>query len=681
MAAETNALDLCKECIDSHRSFVLQGGAGSGKTESLKELLLYIKQSQPQARVVCITHTNAAVAEIVSRVGDRYPISTIHSFIYGLIGDYKKNIKSVISELFFAPLMIRADPVEGISEADYKKAEHEKYKKVYSKYASKLYSICKENCEKVTGKREYDKNPVMYNQSLNCRVQALNERISGIIEEKDYSGIYYNETKFDSLGDLSYGHDGLLAIFHLLFEKYSMLGKIISDKYDYLFIDEYQDTRAEILGDMLQLSSQHNLAIGLFGDSMQSIYDDGIGSISAYINDGILDEIPKADNYRCSYEVIKLINPLRLDSITQDVAFKRLTNGSYETEVDRHGTVKVLYAVTESKPTARSTPEEKEQFQVVINYLIAEAQKIASDSKVLILTNKAIAEKNGFKQLYKVFDDRYVDVSDRIENYLRSIQALDVSDLCRLYIKGDFNELIKLVRKGGYIIHTVSDKKKLHDIMQGIIDSKNFSIREIVELAISHKLIKRTETYSNISDRNANFLEQLKSDELYQKFKTLYLGGQNTYSRIKDSGIVSSEEEFDYYVSQWKRERFITELFSSQLKFAEVLNYAKYLDEETDYITMHKTKGTSIPSVIVVMEEYFWNEYDFSLLYKPDERKIEKQVNSQKLIYVACSRAKNNLVCVRVLTSDEVGMFKKMFPQAEEAPVPCNLSAKQSGFL
>lgn len=670
MAAETNALDLCKECIDAHRSFVLQGGAGSGKTESLKELLLYIKQSQPQARVACITHTNAAVAEIVSRVGDRYPISTIHSFLYGLIGDYKKNIKAVISELFLVPLMIRADQTEGISEVDYKKAEHEKYKKVYSKYASKLYSIRKENCEKVTSKREYDKNPAMYNQSLNCKIQDLNERISGIIEEKDYSGIYYNETKFDSLGDLSYGHDGLLAIFHLLFQKYPTLGKIISDKYDYLFIDEYQDTRAEVLVDMVQLSSKYSLAIGLFGDSMQSIYDDGIGSLAAYIEDGILAEIPKADNYRCSYEVIELINPLRLDSITQGVALKRLANGSYETEEDRHGTVKVLYAVTESKPTARSTPEEKEQFQVVINHLIAEAQKIAYDSKVLILTNKAIAEKNGFKQLYKIFDDRYVDVSDRIEHYLRSIQALDVSDLCCLYLKGDFNELIKLVRKGGYIIHTVSDKKKLHDIMQDIIDSKNFSIREIVELAISHKLIKRTETYSNISDRNANFLEQLKSDVLYQKFKALYLGGQNTYSRIKDSNIVSSEEEFVYYVSQWKRECFITELFSSQLKFTEVLNYAKYLDEETDYITMHKTKGTSIPSVIVVMEEYFWNEYDFSLLYNPNEQKIEKQVNSQKLIYVACSRAKNNLVCIRVLSRNEVEPFVRLFPQAEEIAVP-----------
>lgn len=670
MVAETNALELCKECIDFHRSFVLQGGAGSGKTESLKELLLYIKQSQPQARVVCITHTNAAVEEIVGRVGDRYPVRTIHSFLYGLVGEYKKNIKTIISELFFVPLMIRADQTEGTSEADYKKTEHEKYKKIYSKYANRLYSICKEDCEKAIGKREYDKAPAMYNQALNDKIQALNEKIAGLIGEKDYSEVYYNETKFDSLGDLSYGHDGLLAIFHLLFEKYPILGKIISDKYDYLFVDEYQDTRADVLGDILHLSTQHNLTIGLFGDSMQSIYSDGIGSLDDCIKGGIIIEIPKADNYRCSYEVVKFINPLRLDNITQDVAFKRLSDDGYETAVDRHGMVKVLYAVIENKPTARSNPEEKEQFQVVVNHLIEEAQKIASDSKVLILTNKAIAEKNGFRQLYKVFDDRYVDVSDRIENYLRAIQALDVSDLCCLYLKGDFNELIKTVRKGGYIIRNISDKKKLHEIMQSIVANQDFSIREIVEFAISHKLIKRTETCSNISDRNSNVLEQLKSNELYQKFKTLYLDGQNTYNRIKDSGIVSSEEEFDYYVSQWKHERFITELFSPQLRFAEVLNYAKYLEEETDYITMHKTKGTSIPSVIVVMEEYFWAEYDFSLLYKMDEQKVEKRVKSQKLIYVACSRAKNNLVCVRVLTSSEVEQFKRVFPQAEEILIP-----------
>ena len=73
-----------------------------------------------------------------------------------------------------------------------------------------------------------------------------------------------------------------------------------------------------------------------------------------------------------------------------------------------------------------------------------------------------------------------------------------------------------------------------------------------------------------------------------------------------------------------------------------------------------------VPAVIVVMEEYFWNEYDFSLLYKTaDNSKREKAIRSQKLIYVACSRAISGLVCVKVLTSDEVDAFKAKFPTAE----------------
>lgn len=667
MATETiNAIDTCKECIDAHKSFVLRGGAGSGKTESLKELLLYIKQSNPTAKVICITHTNAAVDEIVSRVGERYPITTIHSFLYGLIGDYKKNIKSVIENLFHLPLMIREEESNGITEAEYKKAEHEKYKKIYSKYASKLYLICKKNCEKVVGKREYDKDPISFNQTLNNGVNALNAIISDLIQEKNYSAIYYNETKFDRLNDLSYGHDGLLVIFHLLFEKYPLLGKIIADKYDYIFIDEYQDTRGEVLSDLLTLPAKYGLTIGLFGDSMQSIYSHGVGEIEDYVQESTLKAIPKFDNFRCSYEVIDIINTLRLDDISQGVAFKKLCTGDYETETDRHGFAKVLYTLTDKKPTTYSSVEEKEKYQVLVNKLVIEAQKIAEDSRVLILTNKAIAKKNRFQHLYKVFDDRYIDVSDRIENYLRSIQALDVSDLCNLYLKKDYNALIKIARKGGYIIHSISDKQKLHDIMQGIIDNQNISVSEIIEIIISQKLLKRTETYSNISARNLNFLEQLKEDTVYQNFKQLYLGGQNTFSRIKNSITFASEEEFEYYELLFKRERFITELFSPNLKFSEVLNYTKYLNEETEYITMHKTKGTSIPSVIVVMEEYLWGEYDFSLLYQqPDVSKVEKRNRSQKLIYVACSRAKNNLICTKVITNDELSAFLQRFPKAE----------------
>jgi len=104
MATESmNPLELCKECIDKKISFVLQGGAGSGKTESLKDLLLYLSVKNPSARVVCITHTNNAVQEIQERIGDRYPVSTIHAFLHGLIKDYKKNIQCVIPSLYTVP--------------------------------------------------------------------------------------------------------------------------------------------------------------------------------------------------------------------------------------------------------------------------------------------------------------------------------------------------------------------------------------------------------------------------------------------------------------------------------------------------------------------------------------------------------------------------------------------------
>lgn len=81
---------------------------------------------------------------------------------------------------------------------------------------------------------------------------------------------------------------------------------------------------------------------------------------------------------------------------------------------------------------------------------------------------------------------------------------------------------------------------------------------------------------------------------------------------------------------------------------------------------MHKTKGTSIRSVIVVMDEFFWTEYDFGLIYNPAAEKVGKQAKSEKLIYVACSRAKKDLVCIRVLTADEEERFRNKFPQAEK---------------
>lgn len=664
-----NPLEICQKCIDTRESFVLQGGAGSGKTESLKDLLLYLSKTNPSARVVCITHTNNAVLEIKERIGEKYPVSTIHSFLHDLIRDYKRNIKHVLPTLYTLSRMKPHELAEGENEKEYKKAEHEQYKKVYGKFADKLYSIKGETCEKYAGKKEYDAAPNSFNDAINSKIDNLNASIVNIVTECDHAKIHYNETKFDSLRELTYGHDGLLLIAHLLFEQYPVLGKIIIDKYDYIFIDEYQDTNLNVIQDLLALTKQNyggkQLALCLFGDAMQAIYSDGIGSVEAHIDAGDLTLIPKADNYRCSYEIIDLINPLRLDGITQKVALAKDANGQLQTEAERHGDVKVLYAVCAQRPTGFSDFEAKQNHSEMVDLLVSKATEGCTNPKVLMLTNKSIAEKVGFKHLYKVFDDRYVEVSDRMDNYLKRMQISEICEICNLYSSQQYNSLIKIIRSGGYVIHSQQDKIRLKEIIGKLLTDENISLYAALQYAVDSKLVKMSEACQNLLNANAQYLRELSADKKYQEFKKLYLDGLNTFARIKDYFTIASEEEFDYYKSRYKKEMFIEILFSDAIKFSEALNYTHYLNEESNYVTMHKTKGSSIDSVIVVMEEFYWNEYDFSLLYNGVEKQ-EKRENSQKLIYVACSRARKSLRCVRLLPENEVAQFKACFPTAEE---------------
>lgn len=665
-ANQLNPLEQCKKLLLSGNSFVLQGGAGSGKTETLKELLLFIKQNNPKSRVICITHTNVAVNEITGRVGEDFIISTIHSFLNNLIKDYKKNIKSVISNIFTLKEMVRETRPDELSETEYKKIEHEKYKKIHEKYTGKLYDLKSEPFSKAAGKRDYDKDPEGHNDFLNSKIIELNAEIVEYVNQCDYTKIEYNETKFNSYSDLSYGHDGLLDIFHLLFEKYPILRKMIVDKFDYLFIDEYQDTNSDVIVDLISLVESKKLIAGLFGDSMQAIYSNGIGDVKHLIDCGQLHNVAKPHNFRCSYEVLQLINPLRLDGIEQNVELKILPDGNFETEADRHGKTLVIYSVCKEKPTAFSSFDEKQKYQGYVNELLTQAQTFVDDYKILLLTNKSISQKNNFEHLYKVFDNRFIDVSNRIENYLKRVQVLDVCDICQLYTTKNYNPLINQIRNSGYVIRKGQDKINLKNHVEHLINNNELSLCQAVEYAKTHKLIKETEACEKTIKRNNEFLKEREKDQHYQQFKKFYNSGKNTFSRICDSLTLKSEEEFEYLEYQLKNEIFIRTVFSEDIKFSQALNYIKYLNEETKYITMHKTKGSSIPSIIVVMEEFFWNEYDFSLMYSEhDKAKDKKHFNSQKLIYVACSRARNSVVCIKVLKAEEVDGFKRLFPNAK----------------
>ncbi|NOQ71506.1 MAG: AAA family ATPase [Crocinitomix sp.] len=647
------AIEKMKKIIDLNvkedgdfKNFVLQGGAGSGKTESLKEIISYVSNKYPSKKIACITLTNAASDEIKSRIGhnDNFTFSTIHSFLDSLVKDYKKNIKEVIHHVFCL-----------------KKIEtqiHKDYKSIHEKFSKKLFSIEEINTEKVIGKRDYDKSPSVYNTEINDKIDTLNEKIIQLIDSKPYKDIEYNLTRFDSFKNLGFSHKSLITVSHELCLKFDLLPKIISDKYDYIFIDEYQDTSEFVINIFLNLLPKNNkTTLGLFGDSMQGIYDDGIGDIKKHIEIGSVVKINKEDNYRCSKEVIDFINVIRTDEIEQKLALKR-----EETKNHRAGSVSLHYSICGKKPNAFSKREVKKEYLSKLNNLITLTKKEFNqpNTKILMLTNKSISLEMGFVNLYNIFSARFTEVKDDIEKEFSKIQISDIINLCKLYSSKKYNPLIVYLKKNGFIIKSFEDKKKISQHFEYLLNTK-LNLQQVLDYCFKNKLIKKSEGFKYYFNRKIGFLKEYDSNSNYQKLEKLFISGSNTPKRLMENhDIEISVEKFDEFYKALKKKTFYIDLFSDKLDFQEVVNYYSYLneEEETEYITMHKTKGSGIENVMVVLDEYFWNKYNFKSIYDTSIEN-EKRHKNQKLFYVASSRTIKNLAIVRMIEDEKEEVIMK----------------------
>ncbi|MFJ2486308.1 UvrD-helicase domain-containing protein [Pseudomonas sp. NPDC087639] len=101
------ALEKMYDCIEAGKSFLLEAGAGAGKTYSLIEALKYLlKRDQAtlmreHQQIACITFTNVAKDQIAART-DRSPAiycETNHAFCWSLISGFQKNLRELVAQL------------------------------------------------------------------------------------------------------------------------------------------------------------------------------------------------------------------------------------------------------------------------------------------------------------------------------------------------------------------------------------------------------------------------------------------------------------------------------------------------------------------------------------------------------------------------------------------------------
>ena len=251
-----------EECIKNGTSFLLDAGAGAGKTYSLvKVLQLILRQHGEQLRakgqrVACITFTNVAKNEIASRVNldPLIAVTTIHDFLWGLIAPHQKELRTAVLKFN-----------DGLKPESSRKVD-----------AAELAAA-------IVGKR------IVYaDLGTNLRKGRL-------------------------------FHDDLLDVARIMFRQHPRLAQITVAKFPFIFIDEYQDTSRPVIDIVLDTvlpAAKDKVLVGLFGDKMQNIFSGsshpGIGEIPEDLAAG-LHKVVKPDNRRCPVAVINLLNKIRDD--------------------------------------------------------------------------------------------------------------------------------------------------------------------------------------------------------------------------------------------------------------------------------------------------------------------------------------------------------------------------------
>lgn len=243
---------------------LINSPAGSGKTTTIKNEILKITIDNPNTKILCITFTNRATDEL-NRIIDsvNVEISTIHTYI-----------NQLLSPLFKSPEVISL---------------------FIETYKNQIQ-------ERIADKSKADSNQTYIDKYGNLNLDTIKQNIKQL---------KYNETQFNNLFYGRLCHDDLLDFSYILFKKYPKLNNKISQKYQHVFIDEYQDTAKSIINLFFDAINETNARLYLFGDQMQQIYK----SPSMNVEDLLVNfENRKLKyNYRSSQKIVNVLNNIYND--------------------------------------------------------------------------------------------------------------------------------------------------------------------------------------------------------------------------------------------------------------------------------------------------------------------------------------------------------------------------------
>ncbi len=246
--------------------YLINAPAGSGKTTYIENTIINLLAKHSDKKILSITYTNRAKEELKARVdSDNVTIDTIHSFLSSFISPYLSRIEVI--DLYIEEFKDKIKSLIDNGESDSKNARY------IEKYGELDFETIRKNIKQ----------------------------------------IYYNEQTFSSYYYGGLSHDDVISFCRKMFDTFTVLKKRLSHKYAYIFIDEYQDTSADVLFIFYQSILDTKSELYLLGDKMQEIYSNYDGSFNRILS--TFNQDKKLDiNYRCSSPIIDVLNNLYNDT-------------------------------------------------------------------------------------------------------------------------------------------------------------------------------------------------------------------------------------------------------------------------------------------------------------------------------------------------------------------------------
>lgn len=611
--------------------FLVNAPAGSGKTTWIRKNVRKYLLQNPNDNVLCITYTNRAAEELGKDVdSNRVYFGTIHSFINDFIGS------------FFS---------------------HESILELYWEvYKNQIV----ERIENVSQNGNWAESNMRYI-----------EKYGGLTPEIVHSNITmisYNQAPFNSLYRGALGHDDLISFTRLAVERFPVIKKKISDKYQLVFIDEYQDTATDVLQIFYSSMIGKKSKLYLLGDKMQQIYRNYNGEFETYFN--IFNKsINLSVNYRTTPKIVSILNKIYNDECYKQTAYEK----NKDENMDFLPEVRIVTDIE------KNVSELMEQYK---------------DSLILYLSNKSRFYNIGVGELYDAysgmekysFGKKYNAVDVLTKEEIRENDALlsflfTVNIIVDYFTKEFYGEVFRIIRKAGtyfncekFIIRKHIDKHLVKDKLDDIVALYNelsTTVDDFLSLCVEKKYI-REEFYSAVVEENDY---QLVKNVKVQEVKVLadYMSDPkiSTQNGVKGeshdtvvfvadnsrsnpvvhmskffemwSNIDITLSEFDafYYIYSQMLNQIENKIGMkcSQLKADTYISVASIIDEELQAFTKkNETNPYYIQLLKVKMDKYFGKKNVTNVKECLKEGTVYGPLCAYRLFYVGCSRAKRNLV-------------------------------------